>query len=78
MRAAEADVVLLLTPAALCANSFPWLSTAGIAEGSLGLSREGWFDGPGLLAAFRRKARALGVNYVHALGHGICRYPSSA
>ena len=32
--------------------------------GSLGLSGEGWFDGPALHRAFRRKAQACGVRFV--------------
>jgi len=55
--------VALLTPGELSAR-FPWLSTEGIAAGSLGLSAEGWFDGYLLLHAFRRKALSLGVKYV--------------
>src|SRR5688572_11111252 len=55
-RAAGADVALL-DPAALAAR-FPWLSTGDLALGSLGLSGEGWFDGPALMQAFRRKAIA--------------------
>ncbi len=55
--------VVLLGPADLSAR-FPWLTTEGIAAGSLGLSGEGWFDGYALLQAFRRKARTLGVTYV--------------
>jgi glycine/D-amino acid oxidase-like deaminating enzyme len=35
-----------------------------LALGSLGLSGEGWFDGYGLLMAFRQKARSLGVTYL--------------
>jgi sarcosine oxidase len=35
-----------------------------LAGGSLGLADEGWFDAYALLQAFRRKARALGVEYV--------------
>jgi len=61
-RAAGADVALL-QPSELNAR-FPWLSTEGIVAGSLGLSGEGWFDGPALLQALRRKARRLGVTYV--------------
>ncbi|MGP2492145.1 NAD(P)/FAD-dependent oxidoreductase [Mesorhizobium sp. PUT5] len=45
------------------ARRFPWLNTEDLALGSLGLRNEGWFDGPGLLQAFRRKARAQGVDY---------------
>ncbi len=59
-----ADVVLL-EPDEL-AGRYPWLSTDGVALGSLGRSGEGWFDGYGLLMAFRRKARALDVEYVAA------------
>jgi len=43
------------------ATHFPWLSTEGIAAGCWGRSGEGWFDGYQLMQAFRRKARALGV-----------------
>ena len=62
--AAGADVILL-GPADLEAR-FPWLSLDGVALGSLGLHGEGWFDGYGLLMAFRRKARSLDVEYVAA------------
>jgi FAD-dependent oxidoreductase domain-containing protein 1 len=41
-----------------------WLSLDGIACGNLGVSGEGWFDGWGLLQAFRKKAKALGATYV--------------
>lgn len=51
-----------LDPAALKAR-FPWLATDDLAAGSFGLSGEGWFDGWALLQAFRKKARALGVEY---------------
>ncbi len=61
-RTAGADVALL-EPSELKAR-FPWLSTEGIVAGSLGISGEGWFDGPALLQALRRKARSLGVTYV--------------
>ena len=62
--------VALLDPAALSAR-FPWLSTEGVAQGSLGLSGEGWFDGHSLMQAFRRKARALGASYVAAEAVGF-------
>ncbi len=42
---------------------FAWLNVGDLAGGCLGLSGEGWFDPYGLLQAFRRKARALGVDY---------------
>lgn len=54
--------VALLTPAEL-GSRFPWLNVTDLAGGSLGLANEGWTDPYGLLQAFRRKARSLGVNY---------------
>ena len=57
-----ADVALLSCE--VLNRRFPWMSTDGLAAGSLGLSREGSFNGPALLAAFRRKATALGVTYI--------------
>lgn len=63
-RAAGADVALL-APAEL-QDRFPWLAVDDLALGSLGLSGEGWFDGPGLHAAFRRKAIACGARFVPA------------
>ena len=59
----EGADVALLSPAQVV-ERFPWMSADGVVEASLGLSREGWFDGPALLAAFRRKARSLGVRYI--------------
>ncbi len=50
---------------------FHWLSAEGIAIGSLGLSGEGWFDGYGLLQAYRRKARSLGATYLAASAAGF-------
>jgi len=56
--------VALLTPDELAAR-FPWLSTEGIVLGSLGIDgAEGWFDGYGLMQAFRRKAKAMGVTFL--------------
>ncbi|WP_284179286.1 FAD-binding oxidoreductase [Rhabdaerophilum sp. SD176] len=54
--------IALLDPAALAAR-FPYLSTEDITIGSLGLAGEGWFDGYGLMQAFRKAARAAGVEY---------------
>ena len=53
----------LLTPEET-ARRHPWLNLDGIAIASYGPDKEGWFDGPALLAAFRRKARAQGVTYI--------------
>jgi glycine/D-amino acid oxidase-like deaminating enzyme len=63
-RAHGVDVALLDVRA--LGTRFPWLSTAGVACGVLGLSGEGWFDGYSLLQAFRRKARSLGARYLCA------------
>jgi FAD-dependent oxidoreductase domain-containing protein 1 len=61
-RAAGADIALL--DAAQLGARWPWIATAGLAAGAFGESGEGSFDGPALLQALRRKARALGVRYV--------------
>ncbi len=65
--------VALLDVAGMQAR-FPWMDATGVAGASLGLQGEGWFDGPALMQAFRRKARSLGAEYVHGeavtLDHG--------
>jgi FAD-dependent oxidoreductase domain-containing protein 1 len=63
-RALGADVALL-APAEIAAR-FPWIATEDLAIGSLGLSGEGWFDGYGLMQAFRKAARARGVSFRQA------------
>ncbi len=63
-RGAGADVALL-EPAGLQAR-FPWLAVGDLALGALGLGGEGWFDGPALHQAFRRKAIACGARFVAA------------
>ena len=65
-RAAGVDVMLLDGPA--LQQRFAWLATGDIRLASLGLRGEGWFDGPALHQAFRRKAIACGVAFVHAGG----------
>ncbi len=45
--------------------------------GSFGPEKEGWFDGPALLQAFRRKARSQGADYIADRVVGIDR-PSPA
>ncbi len=60
---AGADVALL-APEAL-RQRFPWLNVDDVALGSLGLSGEGWFDGPALHQAFLKKAMAQGVQRLH-------------
>jgi glycine/D-amino acid oxidase-like deaminating enzyme len=54
--------ILFLQPDELV-QRFPWLRVDDLAAGSWGRTGEGWFDGYGLMQAFRRKARALGVTY---------------
>jgi FAD-dependent oxidoreductase domain-containing protein 1 len=44
-------------------RQFPWLQSDDLAAGTWGRSGEGWFDGYGLMMAFRKKARSLGVEY---------------
>jgi glycine/D-amino acid oxidase-like deaminating enzyme len=63
-RGAGAEIALLGAPA--LAQRFPWLDTHGLALGALGLAGEGWFDGPALHLALRRKARACGARFVTA------------
>ncbi|MBI3514550.1 MAG: FAD-binding oxidoreductase [Proteobacteria bacterium] len=70
-RAHGADVALL-TPAALRAR-FPWLAMDGLAGGSLGLAREGWFDGYALLQTLKRGARDRGADYRTAAVVGLDR-----
>lgn len=57
-----AEVALL--DRAQLAGRFPWLETADLAAGTLGLRGEGWFDGYLLLTAFARKARSQGARFV--------------
>lgn len=69
---AEGAQVALLDRGAL-AQRFPWLATADLAGGSLGLSGEGWLDAHGLMHGFLRKARALGVQVRSARVAALCR-----
>ena len=63
LQVAEGADILLLEPPAL-KERFPWLNVDDLAVGTWGRSGEGWFDGWGLLQAFRKKARSLGAEYV--------------
>lgn len=45
-------------------DRFPWLNTDDLAAGCHGRTGEGWFDGYGLMQAFRKKSRSLGVEYL--------------
>jgi glutamate racemase len=64
--------VSLLSPDEL-RQRFDWLHVDDLAAGSLGLSNEGWFDAYMLMMSFRRKARSLGVEYIHAEVTGVDR-----
>jgi glycine/D-amino acid oxidase-like deaminating enzyme len=68
----EGADILLLDAAALQAR-FPWLVTEDLAYGTWGHSGEGWYDGYGLMQAFRRKARSLGVTYLRDAITGVKR-----
>ena len=57
-----ADVVL--EEAARLAVRFPWLAVDGISAGSFGRSGEGWMDPSSLMAALRRHARTMGVEFI--------------
>lgn len=72
LQVTEGADILLLDPAALVAR-FPWLAADDLACGAFGRSGEGWYDGYGLMQAFRRKARALGVRYAHGEVTGLDR-----
>lgn len=63
VQAANGADVALLSPAELT-RKFPWLNVDGIELGALGLSGEGWFDGPALHANVLRKARDQGARLV--------------
>ncbi|MDX5595053.1 FAD-binding oxidoreductase [Pseudovibrio sp. SPO723] len=65
----EADIAFLERDA--LSEKFPWLNTTDLSAGCHGLSGEGWFDGYGLMQAFRRKARALGVDYMSDTVSGL-------
>ncbi|MCM5556046.1 FAD-binding oxidoreductase [Pleomorphomonas sp. JP5] len=54
--------IAFLEPETL-STAFPWLSVDDLSAGCYGRSGEGWFDGYGMMQAFRRKARSLGVEY---------------
>jgi glycine/D-amino acid oxidase-like deaminating enzyme len=55
--------IALLSPAELSAR-FPWLNVDDIELGALGLSGEGWFDGPALHAEVLKRARGQGARLV--------------
>ncbi len=60
----------LLSPEQL-QHRFPWLTVSDLTLGALGLSGEGWFDGPALHQAFRRKAISCGAQFMAANATGF-------
>jgi glycine/D-amino acid oxidase-like deaminating enzyme len=72
MQRAEGADIALIDPAEI-ARRFPWISTEGLALGSLGLAGEGWFDAFGMMQLFRRGARERGVAYVADTVTGLTR-----
>lgn len=68
-RACGADVALLSK--AELESRFPWLNVSDIAQGSLGLSGEGWFDGQALHAFLLRSARDQGAKLVEGEALGL-------
>jgi FAD-dependent oxidoreductase domain-containing protein 1 len=63
-RAEGADVALLDREA--LNKRFPWLNSSDVAQGSLGLSGEGWFDGQALHGLFLNEAKRSGVRLIAA------------
>lgn len=59
----EGADILLFTPEE-AAKRYEWLATDDLHAATWGQTGEGWFDGWGLMQAFRKKARALGVTYI--------------
>jgi glycine/D-amino acid oxidase-like deaminating enzyme len=64
--------IALLSPSDLQAR-FPWLASADLAAGCLGLEGEGWLDGYLLVQAFRSRARAGGAEYLQDEVVGMSR-----
>jgi glycine/D-amino acid oxidase-like deaminating enzyme len=62
-RAHELPEVAVLGRQELAAR-FPWLNVADVDVASLGLSGEGWFDGPALHAELLRRARSQGARLI--------------
>ena len=59
----EGADILFFTPQEAAAR-YPWLTSDDLHAATWGQTGEGWFDGWGLMQAFRKKARALGVTYI--------------
>jgi glycine/D-amino acid oxidase-like deaminating enzyme len=62
--------IALLSPQALKAR-FPWLNVEDVELGALGLSGEGWFDGPALHAEVLAAARRQGAKLIEGRARGF-------
>lgn len=62
----------IMTPDEIAAD-YPFYNLDGIILGAHGTRDEGYFDGGTIFDWLRRKARALGVEYIHAEVTGITR-----
>lgn len=54
-------------------SRYPWMHVDDVPGGFLGLKNEGWYDPFSLLNAYRRKARALGAEYLNDAAVGLER-----
>lgn len=57
--------IAFLTPEQMRAR-FTCITTDGVGGAGYGVTGEGWFDGPALMQAFRRKAISLGARFIKA------------
>lgn len=72
VQTAAGAAIDLLSPDDLAAR-FPWIDVAGLAGASLSAGGEGWLDPFALLQGFRKKARALGVEFIADKVTGVRR-----
>ncbi len=62
---AELGADILYLDVAGLKERFPYINMEGLVAGTWGRTGEGWFDGYGLMQAFRNKARSVGVTYLN-------------
>jgi glycine/D-amino acid oxidase-like deaminating enzyme len=70
VQTANGAAVALLAPREIKAR-FPWLNVEDVEAGALGLSGEGWFDGPALHAAVLAAARRQGAVLLEGEARGF-------
>lgn len=66
--------IALLAPQEIEAR-FPYLALDDLAAGSFGMTGEGWFDGYGLMQAFRAKAAEQGAAFIEGEVIGVDHSP---